>query len=218
VIAAFHHIVYKASKGDTAGAALALGTTAKDLLAMTKNALPAIAYLRQRLRYDPQTGKLNWLAHAGSSPAWNGRWAGREAGSHAPSDGYSKVALDRRMLKAHRVAWAVHHGVWPAGEIDHINHIKTDNCIANLRDVTLLENRRNQRMKQNNTSGVTGVSWCKQTQSWKAQIHPARKCVHLGRFVCLKDAIDARKAAEARYGFHLNHGAGSSPTRTASED
>ena len=206
MVASELYITYKVSRGGTRHTASALGTTAKELLTMTTKPLPSISELRQRLRYDPVAGKLYWRECDSNSRCWNSRWAGKEAGSRARGDGYSKVNVAFHQMKAHRVAWALYHGSWPDGEIDHINHQRTDNRIKNLRDVTPLENRRNQRMKFNNTSGTTGVVWCKQTSLWKAQICFAGKGLHLGRFVRIKDAIEARKSAEERYGFHANHG------------
>jgi hypothetical protein len=47
--------------------------------------------------------------------------------------GYRFVRLDRRLLLAHRVVWAMHYGAWPECDLDHANRDKTDNRIVNLR-------------------------------------------------------------------------------------
>jgi len=65
----------------------------------------------------------------------------------------------RKTYAAHRVAWFLHHGAWPMGEIDHINGNAQDNRIANLRDVTHKENTRNMKRRSDNTSGITGISY-----------------------------------------------------------
>jgi hypothetical protein len=65
---------------------------------------------------------------------------------------------------------------------------------------------KNQRKCKNNTSGVTGVNWDKQTNKWRAEIMVNRKGIKLGRFTELQDAIQVRKQAEIDYGFHPNHG------------
>jgi hypothetical protein len=98
------------------------------------------------------------------------------------------------------------HGVWPE-QIDHINHLRSDNRISNLRDVGVLENQKNRSRNSNNTSGVTGVSWCQTRQDWVVSIHASGKVCAVGRFKDFDAAIAARKQAEASLGFHPNHGA-----------
>lgn len=172
---------------------------------MANKPLPSIAYLRQRLSYDADTGELRWRDCPAAGERWNSRWAGRIAGSVKP-DGYTAVCVNYRMMRAHRVVWAMHHGFWPELDIDHINHDRSDNRIANMREVSRRRNCKNQSLSKANTSGHTGVSWCKRTQRWLAQVHPNRQAVFLGRYARLEDAVAARKAADVKYGFHDNHG------------
>lgn len=174
---------------------------------MATRDLPSIDYLRQRLRYEPKTGKLYWRWHEALSPKWNGKWAGREAGTRRP-DGYIAVSVDRKLLRAHRVAWALQHGAWPPKDVDHINHNRADNRLDNLRLATHRENCRNSSRSRRNTSGETGVARHKPSGKWRAQIQPDGKAVHLGLFDYFEDAVAARKAAERRFGFHENHGIG----------
>ena len=173
---------------------------------MSDRDLPSVDYLRQRLRYDAATGTLYWNAHPALPKKWNGRYAGREAFTAVRNTGYKHGRVDGQAYQAHRVVWAMHHGVWPEGLIDHINQDKTDNRIENLRVVDARENQRNQRIRRNNTSGVMGVSFFHQTQRWSAYITVNRRKHHLGYFGTMQEAVAARKAAEAEYGFHRNHG------------
>lgn len=172
---------------------------------MATRDLPTIEYLRQRLRYEPETGKLYWRPFAAATSQWNGKWAGREAGTRRP-DGYRKVFVDGHQISAHRVIWAMHHGCWPSGEIDHINHERDNNRLENLRDVSRTENRRNHSRNRNNTSGVTGVAYYAKEGNWLAQMQVGYRNVLFRRFATFEEAVAARKAAEARYGFHANHG------------
>lgn len=203
---ASRRVVYKRTGRSAPTLRPALNTQALELLNMSSRDLPAIQYLRQRLRYEAATGKLYWREHPAMPPKWNGKWAGRQAGSTSVGK-YSKLCLDGKMLKAHRVAWALHHGVWPEDDIDHINHDRTDNRASNLRVVSRQENCRNSSLSRRNTSGHAGITWCKRTHKWMAQIHPDGRGVYLGRYAKFDEAVAARKAAEVRYGFHDNHGA-----------
>lgn len=167
--------------------------------------LPSIGYLRQRLRYEPETGKLFWLDHEGMSKQWHTKWAGKESFT-ADSYGYRVGNIDNRLFLAHRVAWALHYGEWPIDQIDHINGVKDDNRINNLRAVTNQENQKNSSMAVNNKSGVTGVYWSKISRWWVAQIKVDGKQLYLGKFDTIEEAAAVRKEAATKYGFTERHG------------
>lgn len=159
---------------------------------MTDQNLPSIEYLHKRLRYESTTGRL-WRNCADMPPKWNGRWADSEAFMTTNSRGYRQGSLGRRKFTAHRVIWALHHGAWPYGQFDHIDHDCVNNRIENLRQVTHMENMRNAAISCNNTSGFTGVCWVKSRGSWQAQIKVNRKTLHLGYFSDINEAVAARK-------------------------
>ena len=72
--------------------------------------------------------------------------------------GYVSIGLDSKKWQAHRLAWLYTTGVWPKGQIDHINGIRSDNRISNLRDVSANVNQQNRRSRQkNNMCGFMGV-------------------------------------------------------------
>jgi hypothetical protein len=167
--------------------------------------LPSIDYLRQRLRYEPETGKLFWLDYEGMPPMWRSRWAGKEAFT-SKGKGYLRGSVDYKMVLAHRAAWALHYGEWPDDQIDHINGVKDDNRISNLRVVSQQENTKNQFMSVKNTSGTTGVTWNKQKRKWKAQVMVDKRCLSLGYFNTIEEAAAARKQADIKYGFTERHG------------
>lgn len=173
---------------------------------MTKD-LPSIDELRKLLTYDPDTGDLTWLARRDVKASWNTRYAGRPALACVHEDGYRKGRIHRKLVRAHRVAWALHHGRWPNLDLDHINGDRSDNRISNLREVTRSENQRNMRLPSDNRSGVIGVYWNTQRQRWVAEIRDTRgKKQHLGAFADLDAAAAARRAAEQAAGYHENHG------------
>jgi hypothetical protein len=173
---------------------------------MRINPLPPADYLRQRLRHEPDTGRLYWLDCETMPKTWRTRYAGREAFTCIKPTGYRMGRIDHKAYQAHRVIWALHHGEDPAGEIDHINRDRCDNRIENLRVVSHQENHRNTGLRKNNTSGAMGVSWFAASRKWSAYLMADGVKKHLGYFHERDDAVAARKAAEAEYGFHANHG------------
>lgn len=58
---------------------------------------------------------------------------------------------------------------------------------------------RGRKLNRNSTSGVRGVSWSPKLGKWRAHIVIDRKQIHLGIYEKKEDAIEARRAAEARY-------------------
>ncbi len=155
----------------------------------------------RRLRYEADTGKIFWN---------DGPRSGRECFTYTQKRGYKATTFRSNgfetTLTAHRVAWLLHTGDWPSGHIDHVNGVRTDNRISNLRDVVQAENARNMAMSKRNKSGVTGVYLHSQTGKWAAQINTLGKTIGLGCFESKSDAVIARKAAERVLFYHSNHG------------
>lgn len=133
--------------------------------------------VRKELSYNPETGEfIRVISHA------QRKIVGRVAGS-TTSTGYRTISIGGNSYKAHRLAWLVTHGEWPVGQIDHVNGIRTDNRIANLRVVNNRENAENKhKATASSKSGLLGVSWHKARRKWRAEIkHKGRK-FHLGLF------------------------------------
>lgn len=83
--------------------------------------------------------------------------------------------------------------------VDHIGHTPYDNRKINLRRVTVSQNQMNKKLLSNNTSGVTGVSFHKQANKWRAAIDCRGKQMHLGLFNTIEEATEARLEAEEKY-------------------
>lgn len=99
------------------------------------------------------------------------------------------------------MVWLYVYGVWPSRFIDHIDHNPSNNRIVNLRDVSASDNMRNRRLGRHNTSGAHGVRFDKLSGRWTASIN-----INLGSFDRRQDAVDARKSAEVKFGYHPLHG------------
>jgi len=122
--------------------------------------------------------------------------------------GYLTVYVDNRAYRLHRLAWLYVYGEHPLNQIDHINGVRDDNSIANLRDVTNKENHKNKTLLKNNKSGVAGVSWCKRRNRFRVNITVDLRHIHIGCYKSFLDAVCARKSKELSLGFHENHGKG----------
>lgn len=149
-------------------------------------------HLKSLLTYDPDTGEFRWKVNIGARAK-----IGALAGSRN-SEGYTHIQIDRRKYRAHRLAWLYMFGEQPP-EIDHINRIKHDNRLVNLRSVTHAENGQNQKRPVNNTSGHIGVDYHKRSQKWRARIKIDGKLRDIGYFATLAEAASARKNAESTY-------------------
>lgn len=109
-------------------------------------------YLREILTYYPESGLFFWRQSASTKIK-----VGQQAGGIDPN-GYVRIRINRRKYQAHRLAWMYVHGTFPPKDTDHINRIRHDNRISNLRPATRSENKRNTGGPySNNKSGFKGV-------------------------------------------------------------
>lgn len=136
------------------------------------------------LSYDKNTGEFRWKVSR-SKLAREGDVAGTN-----DKGGYRVIIVGGKAYKAHRLAWLIVHGEWPRKDIDHINGVRSDNRIANLRQANRCQNNSNARISVRNTSGLKGAHLFK--GKWKAQI-----CVR-GKKICL-GTFDTRELAHIAY-------------------
>ena len=160
-----------------------------------------LARLREMICYDSELGLLTWK----KSPRRSNIPAGTPCGS-LDRYGYAYIHLDGRNLLSHRVAWALHYGQAPDQEIDHINGLKADNRICNLRLATAVENAANKSMTVKNTSGHKGVTK-HSGGKWQAQLQHNGKNHYLGLFSDVTQAAAAYNAkARDLHGDFINSG------------
>lgn len=146
--------------------------------------------VRSALDYDPETGVFRWRVSRQRVRK------GKAAGFTTPQ-GYVRICLGGKVYSAHRLAWFYVYGVWPDGEMDHINRDKADNRIANLRPATKAQNMANSVTR--GKSGRRGVARTRNGKRWKAQITVDGRTRHLGTFDDREDAVFAYAVAAAKH-------------------
>ncbi|HBE9079080.1 HNH endonuclease signature motif containing protein [Serratia fonticola] len=137
--------------------------------------------------FNYKDGKLYWN-HSYRGPVK----AGDEV-KNIDGKGYIRVMVNRKFYLAHRIIYEMHNGKIPIDmQIDHIDGNRVNNVVGNLRVATASTNQRNKKKQRNNTSGVTGVCFDKNTGKWVARLFRR----HLGKFSKFEDACEARRVAE----------------------
>ena len=176
-------------------------------IVMAVKALPCPTLLRQLVRYEPETGKLFWLARnselfddntrsqVGNMRIWNAKHATKEAFSSVDTNGYLRGRFLGVSYLAHRIIFQMRHGYCPE-TLDHISGDKLDNRVENLRPASISQNAANYSKPSGSVSSFRGVSRAKSSSRWVAGISCAKskKKIHLGSF---KDELDAARAYDA---------------------
>jgi hypothetical protein len=112
-------------------------------------------------------------------------------------DGYLKSRIKFQDFRLHRLAWFLTYDKWPKNQIDHINRIKNDNRLCNLREAKPHENLAN-RILNNNKFNYIGVNYDKRKthKNYMARImvfNPLsnqRKRKHLGYYATAQEASE----------------------------
>lgn len=150
-----------------------------------------LSRLHEVLHYKPETGEFVWRV------SMNGRaMAGSVAGTKSIG-GYMQIRVDGGQYKAHRLAWFYVNGSWPKWHVDHVNGIRSDNRIENLRQASPMVNAQNRRNAScNNKSGFLGVS--RRREGWRASIQSQGIRYELGIFQTAEQAYSAYVEAKRR--------------------
>ena len=145
------------------------------------------AELLRVIHYDPLSGEMRWRVSLGRAAA------GNLVGTLDPR-GYRMTVIHGEKYWLHRLAWFYVQGSWPMNEIDHINHCKGDNRIANLRDVSHSANLHNREIP------ALGIKRHHRSCTWSACIIVNKKRIGLGYHKDWFEAVCARKSWDARNG------------------
>ena len=106
-------------------------------------------------------------------------------------DGYLMVHLSRknRNKRIHKlVGGAFLENPENKPTIDHINGVRTDNNVSNLRWATSQEQNRNKIKMGGCSSKYKGVSWEKKEQRWRSRIRLDGRLIQLGNYETEEEA------------------------------
>lgn len=148
--------------------------------------------LLEVLDYSVDTGLFHWKVARGTKIK-----PGDLAGN-IRQDGYARIIIDSKSYPSHRLAWFYFYGKFPDNVLDHINTVRADNRISNLREDTGRWNNQNRRSPcKNNKLGVMGVT--KEGKKFKAQITIKGRTKRLGSYATLEEASAAYLEAKRKY-------------------
>lgn len=150
---------------------------------MTQSELKSLFY------YNPETGLFTWLKDRGSNKV-----KGKIAGT-THKRGYIELKINCKNYKAHRLAYVYMNGEYPE-DIDHINGVKDDNRISNLRSVSKAINMRNRKRNKNGENEHRNVY--KQKNRYIVTISAVG---FVGSYITIEEALDARNTIMIKLGY-----------------
>ena len=140
--------------------------------------------LRKHLHYSPSSGEFTRIHRA------KGANVGEIAGCKRP-DGYIIISVCGRQYLAQRLAWLYETGDWPTLDMDHIDGVRDNNKLANLRHVSRSVNLQNLKSAKPNNMHSRLLGVVKNKQRWSARITTGGVGIHLGTFDTPELASDA---------------------------
>lgn len=115
--------------------------------------------------------------------------------SYAIRSMWDKIEKRRNIIYIHRLIMNCPNSKF----VDHIDGNGLDNRKENLRICTRIQNSGNSKISKNNTSGVKGVRFKKESNWWVANIKINNKLKFLGSFPNMDDAKNAYTVAAKKH-------------------
>ena len=153
-----------------------------------ENKKPQISQTEALRIFTYDNGKLFWKIN----PSYNIK-AGTEAGT-LKDNGYRIISYKGVSYRTHHLVYFMFRGEYPK-QIDHINAVRDDNRIENLRLANNSENQWNRGLNKCNTTGYKNVMWVERLKKYTVAIAVNSKSKHIGVFKDLQSAIEAATAA-----------------------
>lgn len=143
--------------------------------------------------FDYRDGVLYWKTSTSTKIK-----VGSKAGSFCKTLKYCNVKINKHKYRTHRIIWKMLKGYDPV-ELDHINRIKHDNRIENLREVTGSQNQYNKGASKNTKSGVKGLSFDTLSKKWRVRIYVEKKEMYFGMYEDFELACLVVSEAKSKY-------------------
>ena len=146
-----------------------------------------IAVIKRSFAYNPLSGEIKRTLSYG-----------RAAAGQCFNDA-NNINVYGVSIRPARLAWLLFHGDWPPNGylVDHINGIKADNRMLNLRLATPTQNQQN---KSGSGGYAKGVTWRdRKSKPWQAKIRVDGVRIHLGSFATHDEAAEAYRKACLEY-------------------
>jgi|688.fasta_scaffold858151_2 hypothetical protein len=151
------------------------------------------SYLKEYLSYESGTGIFTWIK------SYRNQRLGKIVGM-IDRDGYRTITFKRKHYRAHRLAWFYVYGKWPNIQIDHIDGIRDNNSIDNLREVSFAGNSQNQRKSHADSKyGLIGIDKLSHRKLFRARISINGKRKTLGYFKTPEEAHIAYLEAKRKH-------------------
>lgn len=173
-----------------------------NLQGCTQDEVYMVTFSRAHELFEYRDGELYWKKSRGSAKAGNvaGLVQIQKRKNHKDIS-YKRVGIDKKLYQVHNVIFLMEKGYIPEypDVVDHIDGNGLNNNICNLRHATSSQNAMNRSIRNDNSSGVVGVSWNSREKKFLACISINKKLKVLGYFNKKEEAIKARKSAEEKY-------------------
>lgn len=158
-------------------------------------------YLKNILKYNPNTGDWIWLITKNNNSALKNQKAGT-----INSVGYRVICIDKKFYLSSRLAWFYMTGKWPLKQMDHKDTNRSNDIWDNLRLATNGQNTCNQKIRIDNKTGTKGVFFRKDTKKYSVRVTIDNKKINLGCYNTLEEARAVRqKAANNFHGEFVRH-------------
>jgi len=151
-----------------------------------------IEEIKKVLDYNPDTGVFTWKVDIAKNVKKD------SVAGCKDKDGYIVISINRKQYRAHRIAYMFVHGKLE-NQIDHVNRVKSDNRIINLRECTHTQNHHNVTVRSDNKLGIKGV--CFKRDHYQARITVGGIDIYLGTYDTAAEASEVyRETAKILHG------------------